>query len=368
MAPSSRLFQPLKVGNVTLRHRLVMAPLTRYRSDSEHVPLPFVKEYYEQRASVPGTLLITEATLISRQVGSYANVPGIWSQEQVAAWKTVTDAVHAKGSYIFLQLWALGRVANPDVTRADGFDIRSASAIPYGEGKPIPRELTADEIKSIVADFAQAARNAVKAGFDGVEIHGANGYLVDQFLQDVSNQRKDQYGGSVENRARFALEVTSAIVSAVGADKVAIRLSPWSIFQGMRMKNPVPQFTYVIQELKKLNLAYLHVVNSWIEGDLAVDPTDQVTFAIDAWENTSPVFIAGGFNPDSARKFVDEEYKDKDVGVVFGRYFISTPDLPFRIQHGLPLAAYDRGTFYTPGSKQGYIDYPFSEEFLKASA
>ncbi|KAI4868383.1 FMN-linked oxidoreductase [Hypoxylon rubiginosum] len=368
MANASRLFQPLKVGNSNLQHRLVMAPLTRYRSSSEHVPLPFVKEYYEQRASVPGTLLITEATFISRQAGGYANVPGIWSQDQIAAWKTVTDAVHAKRSYIRLQLWALGRVANPEVIKTDGFDIRSASSIPYDEGKPTPRPLTVDEIKSFVADYAQAARNAVEAGFDGVEIHGANGYLIDQFIQDVSNQRQDQYGGNIENRARFALEVASAVVSAIGADKVGIRLSPWSVFQGMRMDDPIPQFTYVIKELKKLKLSYLHLVQSWIEGNEDVEAVDQITFAVDAWDNTSPVLIAGGFKPDTARKFVDEEFKDRDIAVVFGRHFISTPDLPFRIRQGLPLAPYDRDTFYTSGSKEGYIDYPFSEEFVKAAA
>ncbi|XXH04319.1 hypothetical protein Hte_010733 [Hypoxylon texense] len=368
MAHSSRLFQPLKVGNANLQHRLVMAPLTRFRSNSEHVPLPFVKEYYEQRASVPGTLLITEATFISKQAGGYENVPGIWFKEQIAAWKTVTDAVHAKGSYIYLQLWALGRVAKPDVLEADGFDVRSASSIPFEEGKPVPRPLTVDEIKSFIADYAQAARNAVEAGFDGVEIHGANGYLIDQFIQDKSNQREDQYGGNIENRARFALEVANAVVSAIGADRVGIRLSPWSVFQGMRMDDPVPQFTYVIRELKKLKLAYLHVVQSWIEGNTDVEAVDQITFAVDAWDNTSPVLVAGGFQPDTAKKFVDDEFRDRDVAVVFGRYFISTPDLPFRIRQGLPLAPYDRDTFYAAESKQGYIDYPFSEEFLKGVA
>ncbi|KAI1373071.1 NADH:flavin oxidoreductase/NADH oxidase family protein [Hypoxylon crocopeplum] len=368
MSQSSRLFQPLKVGNATLQHRLVMAPLTRYRADSEHVPLPFVKDYYEQRASVPGTLLITEATFISRQASGYPNAPGIWSKEQVTAWKGVTDAVHAKGSYIFLQLWALGRVANPNILKTEGFELRSASAIPSGEGEPVPQELTVDEIQSFIADYAQAARNAIEAGFDGVEIHGANGYLVDQFIQDVSNQRQDHYGGSIENRARFALEVTSAIVSAVGADKVGIRLSPLSTFQGMRMDEPIPQFTYVIQGLKKLKLAYLHVVQSWIEGDRDTEAGEMVSFAVDAWDNTSPVLVAGGFTPDSAKKMVDEEFKDKDVAVVFGRRFISTPDLPFRIRQGLPLADYNRDTFYTAGSKQGYTDYPFSEEFIKAAA
>ncbi|KAI2602556.1 FMN-linked oxidoreductase [Hypoxylon sp. NC1633] len=367
MAQSSRLFQPLKVGKANLQHRVVMAPLTRFRSDSEHVPLPFVKEYYEQRASVPGTLLITEATFISRRAAGYANAPGIWSEAQIAAWKEITAAVHAKGSYVYLQLWALGRVATPAVADAEGIKIASASAIPYAEGEHVPAELTVDEIQSLVADYAQAGRNAVEAGFDGVEIHGANGYIVDQFIQDVSNQRSDRYGGSIENRARFALEVTGAITSAIGADKVGIRLSPWSKFQGMLMSDPVPQFTYVIRELSKLKLAYLHVVRSGIDGNADTEATEQITFAVDAWDNTSPVLLAGGFTPITAREHVDKTFKDRDVAVVFGRHFISTPDLPFRIKKGLPLVPYNRATFYTPHSRAGYTDYPFSEEFTAAA-
>ncbi|KAI1105703.1 NADH:flavin oxidoreductase/NADH oxidase family protein [Jackrogersella minutella] len=365
----SRLFKPLKVGNVTLQHRVVMAPLTRFRADSNHVPLPFVKEYYEQRASVPGTLLITEATFISREAGGYPNVPGIWSKEQITAWRAITDAVHAKGSFVYLQMWALGRVAKPDTAKAEGFEVKSASAIPEAEGQTVPGVLTVDEIHSFVGNYAQAARNAVEAGFDGVEIHGANGYLIDQFIQDVSNQRQDQYGGSIENRARFALEVANAVVEAVGADKVGIRLSPWSDFQGMRMTDPVPQFTYVINGLKKLKLSYLHLVQSYVgESDASAESTAQIAFAVDAWENTSPVLVAGGFRSESGKRLVDDVFKDKDVAVVFGRYFISTPDLPFRIQKGLPLTAYDRDTFYSPVITKGYTDYPFSEEFIKATA
>ncbi|KAI1445005.1 NADH:flavin oxidoreductase/NADH oxidase family protein [Annulohypoxylon stygium] len=369
MAQSSRLFQPLKIGNANLQHRVVMAPLTRFRADANHVPLPFVKDYYQQRGSVPGTLLITEATFIAKEAGGYPNVPGIWNKEQIAAWKEVTDAVHAKGSYIYVQLWALGRVAKPAIAEAEGFQVKGASPIPQAEGETVPTELSVDEIKRFVGHYAQAARNAVEAGFDGVEIHGANGYLVDQFIQDNSNQRQDQYGGSIENRARFALEVTSAIVEAIGADKVGIRLSPWSKFQGMRMKDPIPQFTYVINGLKKLKLAYLHVVQSYVEeSDADIESSKQITFALDAWENTSPVLVAGGFRAESGKRVVDNIFKDKDVAVVFGRYFISTPDLPFRIQKDLPLTPYDRNTFYNPGATEGYIDYAFSEEFVKAAA
>lgn len=362
------LAKPLKIGQHTLQHRLVMAPLTRFRADDNHVPLPgMVKEYYEQRASVPGTLIITEATVISPQAGGYANVPGIWNKDQIAAWQNITSAVHAKKSFIYMQLWALGRVADPAFQKARGFEVKSASAIPAGDGKHVPKEMTVEDIKSYIADYVQAARNAVEAGFDGIEIHGANGYLLDQFIQDVSNQRTDDYGGSIENRARFAVEVSKAVADAIGADKTAIRLSPFSDFQGMKMKDPLPQFTYVVEQLKKLKLAYLHVVESRISGNADVETTDKVTFAVDAWDNTSPVLIAGGFTTESAKKCADEEFKDKDIAIVFGRYFISTPDLPFRVIKGLPLSPYNRDTFYNGGSPVGYIDYPFSEEWTKAA-
>ncbi|ORY62980.1 uncharacterized protein BCR38DRAFT_485755 [Pseudomassariella vexata] len=361
----SRLFQPLKVGNVNLQHRMVMAPLTRFRADDHYVPLPLVKEYYAQRASVPGTLIITEAMFISQQASGYPNVPGIWSKEQIAAWKEITDTIHSKGSFVFVQLWALGRVASPDNAKAEGFEIKSASPIPESSDKPVPKQMTEEDIQSFISDYAQAARNAVEAGFDGVEVHGANGYLVDQFTQDVSNQRSDKWGGSIENRSRFALEVIGAIVKAIGADKVAIRLSPWSSFQGMKMKNPVPQFTHLVENLKQHKLAYLHVVEARLDGNKDTETDEKVSFVVDAWNNTSPVFIAGGFQGDSAKKAVDGEFKDREVAIVFGRYFISTPDLPYRIEKGLPLNEYDRDTFYTAGKKEGYTDYPFSEEFKK---
>ncbi|ETI19279.1 hypothetical protein G647_09111 [Cladophialophora carrionii CBS 160.54] len=366
---SSRLFEPIKLGNLTLQHRLAMAPLTRFRADDSHVQLPFTATYYQQRASVPGTLIITEATFISAKAGGYPNVPGIYTPEQIAAWRKVTDAVHAKGSYIYLQLWALGRAANPKVLEAEGpFDVVSASDIPIDSDHAQPRPLTKEEIKSFVQDYAQAARNAIEAGFDGVEIHGANGYLIDQFLQDTANRRTDEYGGSIENRSRFALEVTKAVVDAVGAAKVGIRLSPFSSFQGMKMQDPYPQFTHVMQGLKKFNLAYVHLVESRVSGNADIEGTEKVDPLLDVWGNASPVLLAGGFRPASAKRAVDEEYKDRDIVIVFGRYFISTPDLPFRIANDIELAPYDREKFYNPKSESGYIDYPFSKEFEQANS
>ena len=354
---------PLRVGNLSLKHRLIMAPLTRFRANDAHVPLPMVTEYYAQRASVPGTLLITEGTFISRRASGYPNVPGIHTVDQISQWKEVTTAVHKRGSHIFLQLWAAGRAADAENLKSEGFDVVSSSAVPYSDTAAMPRELTEEEILGYLRDYAQAARNAIEAGFDGVEIHGANGYLIDQFIQDNSNKRTDAWGGSIEKRARFALEVAKAVADAVGPERTGIRLSPFSTFQGMKMVDPVPQFTYLIEGLKKLKLAYLHMVESRISGSADTEPTEKIDFAVDVWGDTSPVLIAGGFTPESAKRAVEEEYPKHEVAIVFGRYFISNPDLPFRILNGLPLEPYDRSTFYKPKSPDGYITYPLSREF-----
>lgn len=366
---SSKLFTPLQIGKSQLQHRMVLAPLTRFRASDEHVPTPMMVEYYTQRASVPGTLLITEATFISPRGAGYPNVPGLWTSEQLAGWKKVTDAVHAKGSYIYVQLWALGRAANPKQLKEEfGLDVISSSDVPIDPAaSEKPRPLTEEEIHQFINDYKEAARKAVEeAGFDGVEIHGANGYLVDQFIQDTSNKRTDKWGGSVENRARFGLEVAKAVVSAVGPERTGIRLSPYSSFQGMRMDDPIPQFTYVVKGLKELKLAYLHLVESRISGNAEIESSDRLDFAIDAWEKTSPILIAGGFQGPSAKRLVDEEYPNEDIAAVFGRYYISNPDLPFRIQKGIELQPYDRDTFYNAKSEKGYIDQAFSKEFLQA--
>lgn len=364
---SSKLFTPLQVGNNSLKHRLIMAPLTRFRADDSHVQLDFVEEYYEQRASVPGTLLITEATFISKRAGGYPNIPGLYNAEQIAAWKKITDAVHKKGSFIWCQLWALGRAANPECLKNESGDrYVSSSAVPMEAGGAVPEAMTEEEIHGFIGDYAQAAKNAIEAGFDGVEVHGANGYLIDQFTQDTCNKRTDAWGGSIEKRARFGLEVSKAVVAAVGAERTAIRLSPFSPFQGMKMQDPEPQFSYLTEELKKLKLAYLHVVESRISGNAEIEATEKIDFLVDIWGKTSPVFIAGGFTPLSAREAVDEKYKDLDVAIVFGRYFISNPDLVFKIEKGIELTKYDRDTFYKAKSKDGYLDYPFSKEFEAA--
>ncbi|KAJ6081707.1 hypothetical protein N7499_006581 [Penicillium canescens] len=362
----TKLFTPLHVGRVELSNRIAMAPMTRFRADDNHIPLPFMKDYYAQRASVPGTLLITEATFISPRAGGYPNVPGIYNDAQIAAWKEITDAVHAKGSHIYVQLWALGRVAVPDVLKAEGdFELISSSATPASEDAATPRALEEAEIAGWVEDYAQAARNAVKAGFDGVEIHAANGYLIDQFIQDTCNVREDGYGGSVEARGRFAVEVTRAVVDAVGADRTGIRFSPWSTFQGMRMADPKPQFAYLATQMAALKLAYVHVVESRISGNADVESTDQLDFFLKAYADASPVIVAGGYKADSAVRAVDGKYKDHDVVIGFGRPFITNPDLAFRIKEGISFVPHDRTNFYVPKDPKGYIDYEFSEEFKK---
>ncbi|KAL2013209.1 hypothetical protein VTN00DRAFT_734 [Thermoascus crustaceus] len=365
---SSKLFTPLKVGRMELPQRIAMAPMTRFRADDSHVPLPIVKDYYEQRASVPGTLIVTEGTFVSARAGLYRNIPGIYTPEQMARWKEITDAIHAKGSFAYLQLWGLGRVADPSALKEEGpYDLISSSAVPVSEGAPTPRALTEEEIWSFIGDYAQAAKNAIAAGFDGVEIHGANGYLIDQFIQDTCNQRTDRWGGSVENRARFALEVTKAVVEAVGADRTGIRLSPWSTFQGMRMADPVPQFSYLAQKLAEFKLAYVHVVESRIAGNADIEASETLDFFFDAYGTATPILVAGGYTTPSAKEAVDVRYKDHDVVVAFGRPFTSNPDLPFRVREGIEFVPYEREHFYVPKSEKGFADYPFSEEF-KAKA
>lgn len=365
MTSSSKLFQPLRIGSLELSNRIVLAPLTRFRADDDHVPLPMVTEYYAQRASYPGTLLVTEATFISPRAGGYSNVPGIWNQAQIAAWKKVTDAVHAKKSFIFLQMWALGRAAEEKVLKeelGENGKVVSASAVGL-EGHATPVPLTEEEILEYVEEYKQAAKNAVEAGFDGVEIHGANGYLLDQFIQDVSNQRTDAWGGSVEKRARFGLEVAKAVVETIGAERTAYRISPYSDFQDMGMEDPKPQFTYFAEEAKKLKLAYLHVVEHRVAFPGEEQKPVNIDFLHDVWGNTSPVLVAGGYTTDLAYKAADEKHANRDVAIVFGRHFIANPDLVFRIREKLAFTPYDRTLFYNKKEARGYTTWPFSKEW-----
>ncbi|ROW06295.1 hypothetical protein VPNG_08080 [Cytospora leucostoma] len=381
-AENTKLFTPFKVGNTELDHRVVMAPLTRFRATDEHVPTDLMAQYYTQRAVVPGTLIISEAAYVSPRAGGYANIPGLWNEAQQAAWKKVTDAVHAKGSKIFVQLWFLGRAGYPDpigsggAVKDDNFDFEhdfvSSSDVPMAEGMPAPRPITEEEIWATVKEYATAAKLSVeKGGFDGVEIHGAHGYFIDQFTQDNSNKRTDKWGGSIENRSRFALEVTKAIIKEIGAEKVGIRLSPWSTFQGMRMADPIPQFSYLIHQLRALDIAFLHLVEPRVHGVIDVAPENEsLEFALQSWGRDKPVLIAGAYTTELAIQAENEKYADYNVAIVFGRRFISTPDLVYRVKKDLPFNDYDRNTFYIDQKKGGklevgYTDYPYSEEYIK---
>ncbi|KAL4732840.1 hypothetical protein BDV11DRAFT_201239 [Aspergillus similis] len=361
----SPLFSPIRVGRMALMHRIAMAPMTRLRADPSHIPLPSVKEYYQQRAVIPGTLLVTEATVISPRHGGYPNVPGIYTEQQIAAWKEVTKAVHEKGSYIYLQLWALGRAANPAFLQQQGLNLVSSSDVPmksaFSDELHHPTPLTVEGIQDAITDFSTAAKNAIEAGFDGVEIHGANGYLVDQFIQDVSNKRTDSWGGNIERRSKFAVEVTRAVVDAVGQDRTGIRLSPWSRYQGMRMDDPIPQFRALVKELSQFQLAYLHVCESDSKAD------SHLGWLLDAYRNAGPVVVAGNYNGETAAKALETQYKDHNVVVAFGRPFIANPDLVFRVKERIPFAAYDPKNMYAQTS-EGYTNYKYSKEFEAVAA
>ncbi|KAJ7656308.1 hypothetical protein DFH06DRAFT_1091202 [Mycena polygramma] len=365
---TSKLFQPTLVGDMKLGHRVVFGPSTRFRSDKDHVLLPHVAEYYEQRGSTPGTLLISEATFIAPRAGGYNNIPGIWSEEQIAAWKKVTDAVHAKGSYIILQMWALGRAAEASTLEAEGLPYVSASDVPM-KGQKVPRPLTVEEIREYIQLYATAASNAVhKAGFDGVEIHAANGYLLDQFLHEHTNRRTDAYGGSVENRTRFVLEIAEAVVNAVGQKKTGLRVSPWGDFNEMHWKHPKPAYEHLVTELRGRypDFAYLHIVEPRADGsetrDVIPDGYSN-DFIRDIWGDR-PLISAGGYDREIALKTADE----KGDLIAFSRKFIGNPDLPYRLLHDIPLTVADRTFYYRPGSvdPKGYTDYPFAAPVVTA--
>ncbi|KAL5121003.1 hypothetical protein ACEQ8H_001191 [Pleosporales sp. CAS-2024a] len=347
-----------------------MAPLTRYRMDDVWQATPLSKEYYEQRACVSGTLIISGATIISKNAVGRRNVPGIWSEAQITSWSGITSMIHSKGCVIYCQLWHQGRSGHRHVLEAEGCKFLSSSAVPIGAESEIPEAMTEEDIENTIADYAQAARNAIAAGFDGVEIHGANGYLPDQFLQTTCNRRTDQWGGSIENRARFHLEVTKAVVAAIGPDRTAMRLSPYSDFNGMLMDEPEPTFEYLVKELQSIGLSYLHLIEARIQGNDDADCGGQksVDWMIKLWDNISPVVLAGGFLSDSAKTAVDETYKNDNVVIAFGRYFVSNPNLVFRVKQGIPLVRYDRSVFYTPKESKGYSDYAFSKQYLEATA
>ena len=358
-----KLFDPIEMGPHTLSHRVVMAPLTRMRSSPGDMPNDLMVEYYTQRASAGG-LIISEAATVSTRGRAYLGAPGIYSDEQATAWKKITEAVHAKRGRIFLQIWHGGRQSHPD--NEPGNELTIAPSAIAGDGfahtpsgwKAVetPRALEIHEIPFVIEEFRSGAQRALEAGFDGVEIHGANGYLLDEFLQDGANKRTDKYGGTVENRARLLLEVTNAVASVWGAERVGVRISPSSRLNGMSDSNPAETFGYVAKELDKLGLAYLHVIEPRVLGDGAIESDDEAIAAASLRKlYRGTIVAAGGFSADSAEQIVASGAADL---VAFGRSFIANPDLPQRIRDGLELNPYQRETFYG-GDARGYIDYPF---------
>ena len=362
----SKLFTSVHVGPVALSHRVVMAPLTRMRSEQPgDAPGDLMVEYYAQRAS-EGGLIISEATTVALTGRGYLGAPGIYDDKHVAGWKKVNDAVHARGGKMFLQLWHVGRTSHVDLT--GGVTPVSASVAPY-EGVafthkgmvPVSpnRALDIEEIPGIVEEFRDGAERAKAAGFDGVEIHGGNGYLIDQFLQDGSNKRADSYGGSPENRARLLMKITHAVASIWGYDRVAVRISPGTKFNGMSDSNPAATFDYVAKALAPFGLAYLHIIEPRIIGSQeGADGLPPVAAANLRKFFKGTIIAAGGFDPKGAEEIVTKG--DAEL-VAFGRHFIANPDLPKRIRLGLPLNPYDRSSFYG-GNAHGYTDYPFYEE------
>lgn len=350
------LFSPVKLGAIELRNRMVMAPLTRNRAGNGGVPQDLNVTYYEQRATAG--LIITEATPISDMAHGYPALPGIYTEAQIAGWKKVTEAVHAKGGKIVLQLWHVGRISHPSLLPNKALPVAPSAIRPAGQAFTYsglqdyvtPRALDVNEIPAIIQDYVRATKCALAAGFDGVEIHSANGYLLDQFLRDGSNKRGDNYGGSIENRARLLQEVTKAVVEVAGADRVGVRLSPVNPFNDMHDSKPQALFNYVADMLSQYNLAYLHV----LEGNVGGEAEE---FDYDALRKhfKGPYMANLGYDKARGNAAIASGYADC---IAFGVPFLANPDLVERYKTDAPLNAADQSTFYG-GNEKGYTDYPF---------
>ena len=358
MTQATKLLEPFKLGPITLSNRAVMAPLTRNRALPDGlVPHPLAVEYYGQRASAG--LLITEASQVSQQGQGYQDTPGIYSQAQVEGWRKVTDRVHAEGGHIFIQLWHVGRISHTDLQKDNAAPV-GPSAIP-AKGKTFvggkfadvspPRALDLNEIPGIIDDFRKSAALAREAGFDGVEIHGANGYLLDQFAKDGANKRTDAYGGSIENRARLMLEVAKAVAGEIGADRTGIRISPVTPANDISDSNPQPLFDYIVDHLAALQLVYMHVIEGATGGPRDIAPFDYASLR----KRFKGAYIANnGYDLDLAEKVLAANEADL---IAFGKPFIANPDLVERFRTGAPLNTPDKNTFYGGGAT-GYTDYP----------
>lgn len=352
------LFSPTQLGSIHLNNRIVMAPLTRNRAGAHGVPNDLNVTYYAQRATAG--LIITEATPISPLAHGYPALPGIYTEAQIAGWKKITDAVHAKGGKIVIQLWHVGRISHPSLLPDGALPVAPSAIKPAGQAFTYqglqdyvtPRALEARELPAIVQDYVHATKAALAAGFDGVEVHAANGYLLDQFLRDGSNKRTDNYGGSIENRTRLLLEVVDAVVKTAGADKVGVRLSPVNPFNDMHDSNPQALFEYVAEALNRFNLAYLHAVEGGIHGGGKADPFDFVAFR----KRFKGSYIAN-LSYDKARGNAAIASGHADA-IAYGVPFIANPDLVERFKLDAPLNVADSKSFYG-GNEKGYTDYPF---------
>jgi N-ethylmaleimide reductase len=366
MSTASKLFEPYQLGPLKLPNRLVMAPLTRNRAAAGFVPGPLAADYYGQRASAG--LLVTEATQVSQQGQGYQDTPGIYSKEQVAGWRKVTERVHARGGRIYIQLWHVGRVSHsslqpnggapvgPSAIRAKGKTFVGGTFTDISE----PRALALEEIPGIVEDFRRGAANALQAGFDGVEIHGANGYLLDQFAKDGANKRTDAYGGGIENRARLMLEVSKVVAAEAGAERTGIRISPVTPSNDISDSNPQPLFDHIVDRLNALKLVYLHVVEGATGGPRDIAPFDYRSLR----RRFKGAYVANnGYDFELANKVLEANEADL---IAFGKLYIANPDLVERLQRGAPLNTPDKATFYG-GSAKGYTDYPVLGETVEAA-
>ncbi|KAL6950251.1 hypothetical protein ACO0QE_000927 [Hanseniaspora vineae] len=375
----SNLFKPIKIGSLDLPQRIALAPLTRMRAHADQVPNVdgLAAEYYDQRSKRPGTLIITEATSISAQAGGYPNVPGIYTDKQGKEWGKIFDKIHNNNSFVYVQLWNLGRQGSPAFLKSKGLRFVGPSDGVYKDedsekealdsGNEL-KGLTTAEVAETVQDYVKAAKLAIENGADGVEIHAANGYLLNQFLDPISNKRTDKYGGSIENRARFTLEVVDALIDAIGADKVGIRLSPFGQFGTMSGNDPLilAQYAYLIGEFEKKaqespnkRLAFIDLVEPRVVDAMAEEGKFSNTsfsndFVYSIWKGV--IIRSGEYALKNKQGLKDVDANNRTM-LAYGRFFISNPDLIDRLEKGLPLNAYDRSTFYSPGPK-GYTDYP----------
>jgi N-ethylmaleimide reductase len=366
MSTATKLFEPYKLGPITLPNRLVMAPLTRNRALAGLVPNPLAVEYYGQRASAG--LLVSEATQVSQQGQGYQDTPGIYSKQQVAGWRKVTDRVHERGGRIFLQLWHVGRISHVSLQANNQAPV-APSAIP-AKGKTFvggtfadvskPRALALEEIPGIIESFRKGAANALAAGFDGVEVHGANGYLLEQFAKDGTNKRTDAYGGSIENRAKLMLDVSKVVAAEAGPERTGIRISPVTPANDISDSNPQPLYDYIVDQLSAQKLVYIHVVEGATGGPRDIAPFDYGSLR----KRFKGAYIANnGYDFDLANKVLAADAADL---IAFGKPFLANPDLVERLKRGAPLNAPDKATFYGGGAK-GYTDYPVLGDSLQAA-